>query len=125
MIRKYPFTLLLLLLIWVACLIPLPETPFDSVTLMDKWVHFVMFGSLALCAGVEYVRAHKRSWRMVRLLLVSGIMSALTGGLVELAQAYCTGGTRSGDWFDFLADVIGAGLGFLFCIPVAKWISKR
>ena len=33
------------------------------------------------------------------------------GGMVELAQAYCTAGHRSGDWFDFLANSLGVVLG--------------
>jgi hypothetical protein len=31
-------------------------------------------------------------------------------GLIELAQAYCTGGRRSGEWLDFLANSTGATL---------------
>jgi len=33
------------------------------------------------------------------------------GGMVELAQAYCTAGHRSGDWLDFLANSLGVVLG--------------
>lgn len=106
-------------------MIPLPETPLDEVELMDKWVHFVMFGGLTLCAGLEYLWKHRHTWRMPVLVIVAWLMSALMGGLVELAQAYCTGGRRSGDWFDFLADAIGATLGFLACLIVAKYLSKR
>lgn len=125
MIKKYPLTFILLISIWTVCMIPLPETPLDEVALMDKWVHFVMFGGLTLCAGSEYLWKHKHTWRMPVLVIGAWLMSALMGGLVELAQAYCTGGRRSGDWFDFLADAIGATLGFLACLIVAKYLSKR
>ena len=33
------------------------------------------------------------------------------GGLIELAQAYCTGGNRSGDWMDWIANSIGVMIG--------------
>jgi hypothetical protein len=34
-------------------------------------------------------------------------------GLLELLQAYCTGGHRNGDWLDFAANSIGVLLGNL------------
>lgn len=37
----------------------------------------------------------------------------MMSGLIELLQAYCTGGRRSGDWLDFLANATGATLGCL------------
>jgi hypothetical protein len=40
------------------------------------------------------------------------------GGLVEIVQATCTNGVRSGEWLDFFADAIGSTLalvmGFVF-----------
>lgn len=47
------------------------------------------------------------------------------GGLVEIAQAYCTGGRRTGDWLDFAADAIGATLGGLIGILLVKCFAKR
>lgn len=38
-------------------------------------------------------------------------------GLVELAQAYLTGGTRSGDWRDFVANAIGV----LLAVPIGRY----
>ena len=44
-IRNYPLSSLLIVVIWVVCLIPIPETPLSDVNLIDKWTHFVMYGS--------------------------------------------------------------------------------
>ena len=109
-IRKYPVSLFLIAAIWTVCLIPIPETPLNDVPMMDKWTHFVMFGVLSLCIISEYVYRHRKpkGWDVA---LVGMLLPFALGGLIELAQAYCTGGNRSGDVMDWLADGIGVLIG--------------
>ena len=59
-IKNYPLSSLLVVAIWVVCLIPIPETPLSDVNLIDKWTHFVMYGSLTSVIWFEYVRRHKQ-----------------------------------------------------------------
>ena len=109
-IRKYPVSLFLIAAIWTGCLIPIPETPLSDVPMMDKWTHFVMFGVLSLCIISEYVYRHRKpkGWDVA---LVGMLLPFAMGGMIELAQAYCTGGNRSGDVMDWLADGIGVLIG--------------
>ena len=109
-IRKYPVSLVLIAAIWTVCLIPIPETPLNDVPMMDKWTHFVMFGVLSLCIISEYVYRHRKpkGWNVA---LVGMLLPFAMGGMIELAQAYCTGGNRSGDIMDWLADGIGVLIG--------------
>ena len=109
-IRKYPVSLVLIAAIWTVCLIPIPETPLNDVPMMDKWTHFVMFGVLSLCIISEYVYRHRKpkGWDVA---LVGMLLPFAMGGMIELAQAYCTGGNRSGDVMDWLADGIGVLIG--------------
>ena len=109
-IRKYPVSLFLIAAIWTVCLIPIPETPLNDVPMMDKWTHFVMFGVLSLCIISEYVYRHRKpkGWDVA---LVGMLLPFAMGGMIELAQAYCTGGNRSGDVMDGLADGIGVLIG--------------
>lgn len=109
-IRKYPVSLFLIAAIWTVCLIPIPETPLNEVPMMDKWTHFVMFGVLSLCIISEYVYRHRKpkGWDVA---LVGMLLPFAMGGMIELAQAYCTGGNRSGDVMDWLADGIGVLIG--------------
>ena len=109
-VRKYPFSLLCVLLICVLSLTPFfPETPFDNVQFIDKWTHLVMYGGTCSVIWMEYLRSHHRiEWRKVVLLALAGMI--LLGGLMELLQAYCTT-TRSGEWLDFWADTVGVLLG--------------
>lgn len=113
-IKKYPLSSLLVAAIWVVCLIPVPETPLSDINMIDKWTHFVMYGSLASVIWFEYIMKHKKSktfqWKA---LLIGGVLCPVVmGGLIELAQAYLTT-CRSGDWFDFLCNSLGVLLGCL------------
>lgn len=123
-LRTYPLSCIALLLIWIACLIPVPSTPLDDVQLIDKWTHLVLFGGLSFLICVESGRAC-RLRSIGRLLFKTALIPWLTGGLIELAQAYCTNGMRSGDWFDFWADGIGVLLGFSVGILPALYLSRR
>lgn len=119
----YPCSLLLTLFIWVVCLMPIPETPLDNVTLIDKWVHIVMYLLLAVTIGVEYYRAYKANSTGLGVVLRAWFFPAAMGGAIELAQAYLTT-CRTGDWMDFLANGIGATLGFIVCLLVKKLCIK-
>lgn len=98
-------------------MVPVPETPLSNATFIDKWAHAVMFGLLASIIMWEYT--HKNSVKTKPLLLRGMVIPIIMGGFVELAQAYLTNGTRSGDWFDFLADSIGVLTACAIGIPLA------
>lgn len=69
-----------------------------------------MYGGTCGTMWFEYLRQHKTvCWR--RVLLFACLAPCLMSGLIELIQAYCTGGRRSGDWLDFYANGIGVLLG--------------
>lgn len=105
----YPFSIIVALVIWVVCMIPIPETPLDNVRFIDKWTHFAMYGTFTTVIWVEYALHHTSiSWR--RLLIGGALLPALMGGAVELAQAYLTT-YRSGEWLDALCNSLGVLLG--------------
>lgn len=109
-IKKYPISLFLVVAIWIICLIPIPETPLDDVPMIDKWTHFVMYGSLCSVIFAEYANHHIKP--NIKHLAIGGVLlPIIMGGLIELAQAYCTGGNRSGDWIDWIANSIGVMIG--------------
>ena len=109
-VRKYPLSLLCILLIGVLSLAPyFPESPLDDVAFIDKWTHLVMYGGTCTVIWWEYLRSH--STLNSRKLLFTLVGMILLGGLMELLQAYCTT-TRSGEWLDFWTDSIGVLLGY-------------
>lgn len=108
-LKKYPLSCLCIALIWVLCFCTVPETPLSSVRLIDKWVHILMYCGTCSVIWFECLRSNPLPSR--RKLFVSAWLSpVLMSGLIELLQAYCTGGRRSGDWLDFLANSLGATL---------------
>lgn len=122
-VRNYPLSWLLVIGIWVLCLIPIPETPLDDVTLIDKWTHIVFYLVLTLVVRYEdYRTCH--STALGRSLMLAWLAPALMGGLIEIVQATCTGGRRSGDWLDFLADAVGATIGWLIGMLLVRYRAK-
>lgn len=110
-VRKYPLSLLCILLIGVLSLAPyFPETPLDNVAFIDKWTHLVMYG--VLTATIWWEGRHRiKTGNAKRWYLLAFLGPVAMGGLVELAQAYLTAGHRSGDWLDFVANSLGVCLG--------------
>ena len=82
-----------------------------DVPLADKWTHMLMYAVLSLALAWEFHRTNDRgSW--LQFCAVVFVVPTILGGLLELAQAYCTD-YRSGEWLDFVADSIGALAGLL------------
>lgn len=124
-IRKYPFSLLICVVIWILCFIDIPETPLDDVSLIDKWTHIVMYAGLCFFLWWDHLRAHAYVYNKVWIATWGCLFPLLMGGAIEVLQANCTGGRRSGDWIDFLADAVGVVLAQLICIPLARRLAKR
>ncbi len=112
-IRRFPLSALCVALIWFLCFFTPPHTPLDGVPLMDKWTHFAMYGGTCSVMWVEVLRAKGAFPGMRRMLTFVWLCPVLMSGLIELLQAYCTGGRRSGEWLDFLANGIGVTAGFM------------
>ena len=81
---------------------------------LDKVAHILMYATFAfLCLwgyrkqfvtnGIEYRK---------RAMWLAVVISIAYGGLTELMQEFFVP-TRTGDWIDFLADILGTGLGAL------------
>lgn len=108
-LKHYPFTLLLVAAVWYLSLFTPPKTQLDDVQFIDKWAHLLMYGSLTFVLWWEDSRTRKTltTWKRATLLFLCPVAM---GGLVELAQAYCTT-NRSGDWLDFAANTTGCLIG--------------
>ena len=123
-LKKYPLSVLIIMVVIFLSLFNPPKTELDNVTYIDKIAHFVMYGGLELVIWFEYLRSH--STIDIKKTIVLGIVAPIVlGGVIELAQMYLTV-NRSGEWADFAADTIGvlsgAAVGyFLF----TRWFHKK
>ena len=119
-VRKYPLSLILFAVIWYLSFFTPPKTQLAEVPLIDKWVHIAMYGGTCTVLWIEYLRAHPALHR-ARLALLAWLAPVLMSGIIELLQEYCTGGRRSGDWLDLLANSIGITLAALLGLAIHRY----
>ena len=89
---------------------------------LDKVVHLCMYAGFAFLCIWGYRRQYlsrDKAYRK-RALLLTALISVAYGGITELMQEFLVP-TRTGDWFDFLSDAIGALLGLL----VFQFFSRK
>ena len=122
-LRCYPLSCLLIAVIWVLCFCTPPSTPLDDVAYMDKWTHIVMYLGTCTVICIEYIRRH-RHVRIAHMALWAWLAPIVMSGVIELLQAYCTGGRRSGEWMDFAANSTGATIGLAIGILLAMWRAR-
>lgn len=95
-----------------------PESPFWQ---FDKLVHtgiyMVLSGLLLFAYSKQYQEPQKRYSLAVKVIL----FAIFYGGFMEILQHYIFI-NRSGNWFDFSANTLGAILGVLIYPYVLKWL---
>jgi VanZ family protein len=88
-----------LIVVFGLTLTPVPQTP-DTPGMLDKVVHFVLFGGLAWLVHWNLLRTH--SSRTLLAMMGAGAVA----GLIELLQGPIP--YRSADVWDFVAGTLGA-----------------
>ena len=117
---RFPFSWALIAVIFVICLMPVPEVPVDHIPGFDKLVHTGMYGLLCLVIWGERLRYRKQrplDWH--HCLAGAFVLPIVMSGLIELLQAYATT-CRSGDWWDLAANTLGVVLVWLFMLVLHK-----
>lgn len=124
LVRKYPITVILTIVIWYLSFFTPPQTRLEGIAFIDKWVHTTMYGGTFTVLWIEYLRKHK-ALDTKKLILLAWLAPILMSGLIEILQAYCTGGRRSGDWLDLAANAVGvtlaAGIGKIIHKLSVRW----
>ena len=92
-------------IIILLCFLPANEVPNVRIPFIDKWVHFVMFGTFSFLW-----LSSLRRFKAFHLLIVF-LISLAYGWLVEVLQGMLSFLGRSRDNIDMLADGVGGLLG--------------
>ncbi|MDH6309719.1 VanZ family protein [Dysgonomonas sp. PFB1-18] len=118
----WPPFLVAVVIFYLCCLIPpkdVPDVDFDFFIPTDKIVHFIMYWGLAGVASFNYIYDKKGHIIILKLIAFAIFIPILYGGLIEVLQAEFFP-PRSGDWYDFLADALGA----LASLPFSLWFRR-
>ncbi len=124
LLRRFPMVIAMTIFILVVSLIPIPETPLSSITLIDKWTHIGLYAILGMVVAHEYFHNQKPVTPKGMFLGV-WLLPSLLGGAIELLQAYCTNGNRSGEWLDFVADMVGCTIALIIGTLLVRFLSRH
>jgi VanZ family protein len=98
---------------------PGKDLPEVNVPFIDKWTHFILFGTFSflwLCGFPKRKFSH---------LALVFIISIALGWLIECLQGYFVSLGRSKDIMDAIADGIGGLLGILFFVLLSSLSEKK
>lgn len=122
----WPPAIIATIIFYLSCLIApsdVPEVEFDFPIEVDKIVHFLMYFGLASVASFNYIFIHKGKIIILRMLAFAVLVPIIYGGLIEVLQDNYF--DRTGDWFDFLANSLGALSTIPFSLAFRKIMLKR
>jgi Predicted integral membrane protein len=118
----WPPAIIAIIIFYLCCLIPgddIPEAEWNFFIPFDKIMHFLMYLGLAGVASFNYILDKNGHIIILKLVVFAIFIPILYGGLIEILQTECFP-PRSGDWYDFLADALGA----LASIPFSLWLRR-
>ena len=110
-LKKYPLSLVITAIILYLSFFKPPQTEINEIPYIDKVVHTCMYGGLCLFIWIEYLRSHKALNR-TRMIIGGIVLPIFFSGFIEYIQGQCTE-TRSGDWADLIANIVGVLLAAL------------
>ena len=117
--KKYLFSIITVIVIFylsTASSSAFPKMP--QIEGLDKIVHLLMYFKLAFMLVLENTRKNNLGYYLLVILF-----PILYGGLLEIIQHYfCP--SRTGDWFDFLANTMGVLIGYLAAQKLLKVKNK-
>jgi len=123
LLKKYCLTILVLLIIFVLCFMKTTSLPAVQVRNFDKAVHLLMFLCLSGVIFFDNTRYLRFSITKTRMFLGTFLFPVALGGLIEIMQADFTT-YRTGDWFDFLFDGVGAVIGWGIAMLINRYLSR-
>lgn len=124
-IRYLLLPIFVVLLIFTGtCLISSNDIPSISTGLpWDKVAHFGMFFLLSLVNLVDYYKLCDGNPPLWRWLFWGFVIPMLYGGIIEILQEKYFG--RSGEWLDFIADMLGSASATVFTLFMYKLFSHK
>lgn len=109
----------------VTCLIGSDNVPdMPPGIAWDKLAHFGMFFILSAVSLFDYYKMHNGHPFIFRWILWGFVIPVVYGGGIELLQKYLFT-SRSAEWGDWIADMLGSMVATLFAIIYLQKSKKR
>ncbi|WP_288019973.1 VanZ family protein [Tenuifilum sp.] len=121
-ILRYKNSLMWALVILILCGMPPSGIPKIRIPGLDKIVHFGLFAVFSVLLITEQNTQRNQLTVKGKYLLRGFTIAVLYGGLIELMQLWIFIG-RGAEWYDFIADAIGAGIATLM-YPLINRVLK-
>ena len=93
----------------------------DNVAFIDKWAHIVMY--MVFAGVLTRDLWHSRANTALTVCCALSV-PVLYGSLMEILQEQFFY-PRTGEWLDWLADIVGTVIGFAIVLPVLRKVSKH
>lgn len=117
----YWHSVLVVVAIAYGCLLRKPLYQLPPIEDGDKWVHWLAFAVLTLAMLWDGKRAELK---LCQIWLLGLVFPVIYGGLIEILQEQFFY-PRTGEWGDWLADVIGVLVGAIVWWISQKWYARR
>ena len=132
LVKKYWLSITYIILIFVGCFMNPSSLPAAPMYNFDKVVHILLFFGLSIVLFFDTSCYLRCTVSKIRIILIVFLFPIILGGLIEIIQEIIKEifkeilpYSRSGDWFDFVCDVIGAFLGLGFALLINLLLSLR
>ena len=105
----------------VAYLSLAPNPPSTDVVSSDKVAHAIAYFVLTVVFTIDYIRSRLPHHTRFDVELAFAAAAATLGGVLEICQLIMNIG-RHYEWQDWVADIIGAVIGYLF---MKLWFTRK
>ena len=118
-LRKYWLSTIVILIILILCFMDTTPLPAPPMLNFDKLVHVIMFMGISGVLFFDSSFYLRMPISKKRIFWSTFLFPTVLGGVIEILQEYLTQ-NRSGDWFDFLFDVVGTLIGWSIIILINR-----
>lgn len=100
------------------------EIPPFEFTYPDKIVHIIMYVALTMALLIDYKMNNILNSKKLNFVLFCILFPIVYGGIIEIVQSAFFP-PRTGDWFDWIADIIGVIMALIMMNAWEKMIIRR
>ncbi|PCJ26805.1 MAG: hypothetical protein COA97_05280 [Flavobacteriales bacterium] len=129
-LKSFVPAILWLLIILVLSGYPGNHLPKLPVWQFDKLIHSIIYAILSICMAIAFNKQYVTTNNRLQIGIIIVLICVFYGGLMEILQNSIFI-NRSGNWYDFIANTIGAIIGVLIYplvanfFPFNRWLGIK